>query len=114
MPLGRRRTTSTPLRVEQSGQLHRHYRCVGDTLQSVSILHPSGTHGEALPEYRRQASAMDAIDAAIALLGQLVSSLQVAAQARRDYALSRAELSAVARQLPTRVDCQQEVGEKEI
>jgi len=43
-------------------------------------LHPSGTHGEALPEYRRQASAMDAIDAAIALLGQPVSSLQVAAQ----------------------------------
>jgi hypothetical protein len=37
-------------------------------------LHPSGTHGEALPEYRRQASAMDAIDAAIAVLGQPVSS----------------------------------------
>jgi hypothetical protein len=47
---------------------------------------------------------MDAIDAAIALLGQPVSSLQVAAQARRDYALSQAELSAVAKQLPTRVD----------
>jgi hypothetical protein len=67
-------------------------------------LHPSGTHGEALPEYRRQASAMDAIDAAIAVLGQPVSSIQVAAQARRDYALSQAELSAVTRQLPTRVD----------
>ena len=47
---------------------------------------------------------MDAIDAAIAVLGQPVSSIQVAAQARRDYALSQAELSAVTRQLPTRVD----------